>query len=249
MMKMKLPAIRGIIDRRILVNYQVDAEVLARHLPPPFRPKTIRGVGMAGICLIRLAKVRPTFSPSWLGITSENAAHRAAVEWNDHGLTRQGVYIFRRDTSSRLNALAGGRLFPGSHHHARFAAVESADKLSIELASDDRSTRISIRGRQSEAWPQNSVFQSLEQASAFFESGSVGFSPTRSPARFQGLALDCQNWRVTPLDVERVESSIFDDNRLFPTASIEFDCALLMRGIEHEWRQMPDLCCADGQAA
>jgi hypothetical protein len=35
---------------------------------------------------------------------------------------------------------------------------------------------------------------------------------------------------------------------LFPKGSIEFDCALLMRGIEHEWHGVPDLCCADAQA-
>ncbi len=245
---MKLPAIRGVIDRRILLNYRVDAEVLARRLPPPFRPKTIHGDGMAGICLIRLKSVRPKFSPSWLGLASENAAHRAAVEWDDHGLTRQGVYIFRRDTSSRLNALAGGRLFPGIHHHARFTVGESGDQLSIALNSDDEFTRIAIRGTQSAAWPQKSVFDSIEEASAFFEAGSVGYSPTGSPRCFQGLELECQNWQVTALDVEHVESSFFDDTRRFPKGSIELDCALLMRDIEHEWHGMPDLCCAGGQA-
>src|SRR4051794_8316172 len=104
---MKIPVIRGVIDRRILVNYHVDPKVLAPLLPPPFRPKVVQGVGMVGICLIRLKKVRPTFLPSWLGIASENAAHRTAGEWDD-GTAREGVYVRRRDTSSRLNALAGG---------------------------------------------------------------------------------------------------------------------------------------------
>ncbi|HEX2473672.1 MAG TPA: DUF2071 domain-containing protein [Lacipirellulaceae bacterium] len=246
---MKIPAIRGVIDRRILVNYRVEADIMASLLPSPFRPKTIHGVGMAGICLIRLKNVRPTFSPLWLGAHSENAAHRAAVEWDHQGLTRQGVYIFRRDTSSRLNALAGGRLFPGSHHHACFTVDESGDKLALDLASDDDFTRVAIRGRQSEAWPQDSVFDSLEQASAFFEAGSVGFSATKNPECFQGVELECENWHATSLDVERAESSFFDDTRLFPKGSIEFDCALLMRGIEHEWHGVPDLCCADAQAA
>jgi hypothetical protein len=111
---MRLPLIRGVIDRRILVNYRVDPAVLAATLPPPFRPKLHRGYGMVGICLIRLRGVRPRFVPSWLGISSENAAHRSAVEWDEGGRVREGVYIRRRDTSSRLNALAGGRVFPAS---------------------------------------------------------------------------------------------------------------------------------------
>jgi uncharacterized protein YqjF (DUF2071 family) len=109
---MRIPVVRGVIDRRILVNYHVDPGVLAPLLPAPFRPKVHHGVGMVGICLIRLKNVRPTFLPSWLGISSENAALRTAVEWDDRGAIREGVYVRRRDTNSWLNSLAGGRLFP-----------------------------------------------------------------------------------------------------------------------------------------
>jgi hypothetical protein len=40
-MTMKIPIIRGIIDRRILVNYRVDPITLKRVLPEPFRPKLV----------------------------------------------------------------------------------------------------------------------------------------------------------------------------------------------------------------
>src|SRR5690349_6638726 len=110
---MGLPVIQGVIDRRILVNYRVDPQVLAKILPPPFRPQVIHDSAMAGICLIRLRNVRPRGFPAWLGIGSENAAHRVAVEWDEGSQLRTGVYVLRRDTSSRLNILAGGRAFPG----------------------------------------------------------------------------------------------------------------------------------------
>ena len=148
---MRIPVIRGVIDRRILVNYHVDPRVLAPLLPAPFRPKVVHGIGMVGICLIRLKKVRPTLFPSWLGIASENAVHRTA--------------------------------------------------------------------------------------------GSLGYSATPDPSRFQGLELRCLGWRVEPLEVEEVRSSFFEDESYFPKGSIEFDCALLMRGIEHEWHGRADLCC------
>ena len=88
---MGIPVVRGVIDRRILVNYHIDPNVLAPLLPAPFRPKVVHGVGMVGIWLIRLNKVRPTSFPSWLGISSENAAHRTAVESDDHGIVREGT--------------------------------------------------------------------------------------------------------------------------------------------------------------
>ena len=52
-----------------------------------------------------------------VGMTSENSAHRIAVEWDDEeGVVKEGVFVPRRDTDSRLVALAGGRIFPGMHH-------------------------------------------------------------------------------------------------------------------------------------
>ena len=51
-----------------------------------------------------------------MGLRSENAAHRVAVEWDegDEGdEVKRGVYVLRRDTNSRLNAVAGGYLGVG----------------------------------------------------------------------------------------------------------------------------------------
>jgi len=243
---MKIPAIRGVIDRRILVNYHVDPNVLAPLLPAPFRPKVTRGVGMVGICLIRLRNVRPATLPSWLGFASENAAHRTAVEWNDDGTIREGVFVRRRDTDSWLNSLAGGRLFPGIHHHAKFVVKESVDQFDVSLRSDDGVTSMSVRGHRADRLPASSVFRSLEEASAFFQAGSLGYSATPDPRRFEGLELNCPKWHVEPLEVAEVQSRFFEDVSLFPKGSIEFDCALLMRDIEHEWHGKSDLCLQPG---
>ena len=243
---MRIPVVHGVIDRRILVNYHVDPSVLARLLPAPFRPKVVHGVGMVGICLIRLKNVRPRFIPSWLGIGSENAAHRTAVEWDDGGTVREGVYVRRRDTNSRLNSWVGGRAFPGFHHHARFTVEETPDHYSVALGSDDGVTNLSVRARRTEQLPTTSVFHSLSEASTFFQAGSLGYSATPEPSRFQGLQLHCANWHVEPLAVDEVRSSFFGDPTLFPKGSIEFDCALLMRGIEHEWHGKSDLYSAVG---
>lgn len=242
---MKIPAIHGIIDRRILVNYHVDPSVLTPLLPKPFRPKLIDGVGMVGICLIRLKNIRPTFLPSWLGISSENAAHRTAVEWDENGTVREGVFVRRRDTGSWLNTLGGGRLFPGIHQHAKFAVKESASQFEVAVRSDDNITDMCVRGHRAKQMSDSSVFKSLEEASAFFQAGSLGYSATPDPSRFQGLELRCLNWQVEPLAVDEVRSTFFEDSSLFPKGSIEFDSALLMRGIEHEWHGRLDLCCGE----
>jgi hypothetical protein len=239
---MKIPVIRGVIDRRILVNYRVDPEVLTRILPKPFQPKVVNGAGIAGVCLIRLKHIRPTFAPSFLGISSENAAHRIAVQWEQGGEQHEGVFIPRRDTSSRLNSLVGGTLFPGEHHHAKFQVNEQDGHYRIVVDSDDRNTHLAVEGRFASELPKTSVFGSLREASEFFERGSLGYSVTARPGEFDGLELRSFNWQVHPLAVEKVESSFFEDPVLFPVDSVHFDCALLMQGINHEWHGRESLC-------
>jgi len=239
---MRIPVLRGLIDRRILVNYRVAPEVLVKLLPNPFRPKLVRGFGMAGICLIRLKQIRPRFLPGFVGISSENAAHRIAVEWDEDGRRREGVYIPRRDSFSRFNTLVGGRLFPGVHNHARFHVAEEDGHFRVALDSDDGTTHVDIEGQVVSALPATSVFRSLAEASAFFEQGALGYSVTRRPGEFDGLELRSLQWHVEPLQVEKVESSFFEDRSVFPEGSAAFDCALLMRGIDHEWHGRPTLC-------
>lgn len=242
---MRIPTIRGLIDRRVLANFRVDPDVLADILPAPFRPQLVEGYGIAGICLIRLKQLRPRFLPSLIGISSENAAHRVAVEWDIEGTPRTGVYIPRRDSSSLLNAVAGGRLFPGTHHYARFKVHESDESFRVAMNSRDGSAYVRVEGSVASELPSDSLFPTVASASQFFEEGSLGYSPRASAHQYDGLELRSFNWHVEPLQVSRVESSFFEDVTLFPAGTVEFDCALLMRGIDHEWHSREPLCCVD----
>ena len=138
---------------------------------------------------------------------------------------------------------AGGRIFPGVHHRAAFRVQKAGNRFEISLNSYDGRTSVSLAADIAKVWARGSIFASLEEASAFFEAGSLGYSPVAAGGRFEGLELRCQKWRLEPLSMERVRSSLFDNEAVFPRGSIEFDCALLMRGIEHEWYQRQDICC------
>src|SRR5262245_48278635 len=177
---------------------------------------------MAGICLIRLGRIRPRGVPAFCGVSSENAAHRIAVEWDDATGTREGVYIPRRDTSSRLNVLAGGRVFPGEHRRARFEVHESEREFRVALLGEGVALR--VEARLAARLPEGSVFASLAEASAFFEAGALGYSATERADRFDGLELRSLSWKVEPLEVTYVDSSFFSDAARFPPGAIEFDC-------------------------
>ena len=238
---MRLPVIQGTIRRRILANFRVDPETMQREIPARFRPKLQNGFAVAGICLIRLEHIRPRSLPEIIGLNSENAAHRVAVTWDEGGSTREGVFISRRDTGSQIAHLAGGRIFPGEHHHASFAVTESESEISLAMKSDDAKVNLEIAGTIVRELPATSIFSSLANASSFFEGGSLGYSVTSDPGRLDGLKLATREWLVEPLEVRRIFSSYFSDETKFPKGTVEFDHALIMCNVEHEWHSADDL--------
>ncbi len=238
---MKIPTLQGIIKRRILVNYRVEPSVIQKVLPKGFCPKLHKGKAIAGICLIRLEHIRPKFTPEFVGISSENAAHRIAVLWEDDtGETREGVYIPRRDTNSFISAAVGGTLFPGEHHKANFTVEEVENNIDFAMRSKDKIVSVQLKGQISENLPKNSMFSSLPEASKFFETGSLGYSATSDARHLDGIVLQTKEWKVDALELEFVHSSFYTDESIFPKDSIEFDHALIMQNIAHEWHSAPN---------
>lgn len=239
---MNIPAMSGTIRRRILVNYRAAPEVVQAQLPHPFRPKLHQDRAIIGICLIRLENMRPAGLGVGIGVSSENAAHRIAVVWEDEkGETREGVFIPRRDTGSLVNHLAGGRLFPGEHNLATFKVESSGDNIDFYMRSRDGEVEVRVIGRIVTEMPESSCFGSLKEASDFFEGGSLGYSVRMNSDGLDGLVLKPEKWQVEVLNVSSVYSSYYADESRFPKGSVEFDHALLMRDIEHEWHSVEGL--------
>jgi hypothetical protein len=178
-------------------------------------------------------------------LASENAAHRFAVEWGRGARAAQGVFVARRDTSSRLNCLAGGCLFPGEHRLSSITGLDdqSTGRVAIGLRASD-GLAINLAGRESSngALPAESRFEGLEESSEFFRGGSLGYSPRADAVEtFDGVELAVDEWKVAPFVVERLQSTYFSDSTRFPPGSLAYDHALVMRDIPHSWNPKPPL--------
>jgi hypothetical protein len=145
------------------------------------------------------------------------------------------VFVFARYTASWLAAWAGGRVFPGVHRWARIVANELSPRIRVDVRGSDGMT-VGVAGENTDRWPADSLFASAAEASAFFAAGSLGYSWNERRGEFEGMELCVRDCRATPLAMHQVASSYFDDQRRFPTGSIALDHALVMRGIEHQWR-------------
>ncbi|WP_316836864.1 hypothetical protein [Pedobacter nutrimenti] len=197
---MKIPIIHGHIDRRILINFTAEPTAVEKIIPFPFRPLIYKGRAIVGICLIRLKNIRPKGLPEFMGINSENGAHRIAVEWDENGKTKTGR---------------------NGNYHIDFISSDGTETL--------------IDAVETKTFSNKSIFETLQEASNFFKSGELGYSPNKN--KYEGLRLKTYNWEVRPLEVLNVKSSFFENEKVFPKGSLTFDNALLMTNIEHEWKK------------
>ncbi|MFD4941466.1 DUF2071 domain-containing protein [Streptomyces sp. NPDC058239] len=238
---MRQPRLCSIVERRLLVNYRVTPDAAARLLPEPLRPQLVHGYAVAGICLLRLGSVRPAWAPKAFGLRSENAAHRIAVEWDGPDGVETGVYIPRRDSASRLNVWAGGRVFPGEHGRADFEVHETSDLVRAAFATRDGDARVDVAVELSDELRGSELFADLAEASRFFQRGTKGFSATRSGRHLDGMELHTDAWHVEAGRVRSAASSFFDDPGRFPSGSATLDCALVMRNVPASWRPLPTM--------
>jgi hypothetical protein len=232
-----LPILKGIIARRVLLNFRADAQVVQKMLPKPFVVEPHQGAAIVGVCLIRLEKLRPKGLPSQVGMSSENVAHRVAVRYPLNGEMRSGVFIWRRETDQKMVQMFGGRLFPGVQYKASFLTREDENGIQMDVKSANGDTDVSFSATEDPMWPPTSAFKSLHEASAFFQQGGCGFSSSLRGDTVEGMELKTSHWSLTPLSVQLNKVAFYGDTGRFPEGSIEFDCGLIMRGIPHEWHE------------
>ena len=238
---MRVPTMQGVVERRLLINNRLDRDVAAAMIPAPFEPQLVNGWAIAGICLIRLGQLRPRGVPAAIGLTSENAAHRFAVQWRDETGVRTGVYIPTRHSEAIVNVALGDRLFPGLHHKANFDVTESDDSISVAFTTRDSECHVDAAVALSDELTESQLFGSTAEASTFFRIGAAGYSPTRRSSRLDGLELRTSAWRIEAASIRYVRSSLFDDRAAFPAGTIHLDSALVMRNVPVEWHGLASL--------
>lgn len=227
---MFLPSLSARIARRVLLNLRVDPEYWSRsgRLPSRLEPVDVDGASIAGVCLIRLRELRPAWAPRGLGVSTEGAAFRVACRDRDRNGARC-VAIIGRWTSSRLVRWTDG-VTPMHHRFARFTSTETASSVEITVNDAAVGDTCHVKASATAAWPGDSVFGSVDEASAFFAQEADGHTVGDGGACLGGVSLTVPEWRVTPLAVEEVTFP------WLPQDVFDVDHALLMRDAESTWR-------------
>ena len=115
-------------------------------------------------------------------------------------------------------------------------AADDGNRIEMDVRSGTGGTDVHLVAREADGLAPGSVFANLDAVSAFFESAPVGW--TRRPdGTLDGVELRTKTWQTRPLEVEHIAVAYLDDDNRFPAGSIEFDSALVMRNVSHEWHE------------
>jgi len=222
------PAVSGVVESRILVNFRVGLDTLDTVLPEPFRGREVgeTGVGIGTVCFTKVTKARPWFVPESLSVGFETATHRISAAVEGEGGTTFCVYVPQREVSSRFCSVVGGFLLPTDFDRAEFQTKEN-DGARLIRADGIKFAGAKMYETDRDGVNDDSVFYSLESASKFLCEGGVEYS--KSGGGYGGVEFRTDETIIEPIDVTEAHSSYFEK------MGARFDSAFRMRDVEGKW--------------
>ncbi|MDQ6837899.1 MAG: hypothetical protein M3137_06075 [Actinomycetota bacterium] len=83
---------------------------------------------------------------------------------------------------------------PGDYRRAHLIARDAAGVLHVSFETADGAAAVEVRAEPASDLGSGFLFADVDQASAFFQKGSVGCSATRGCDRFDGMELRTEAW-------------------------------------------------------
>ncbi len=216
------------IVRRLLVNFRTDPGLVAAQLPDRLIADEVGGFAMVGICAISLRSIRPPGVPTRVGLSTDNVAQRIAVRDADTG--ERGVYVARRDTSSRIAASLAATIFPARLGHSQVTVIDDVERVNLVSRPNRPGAELDLVVSAADGLGADSVFDGVDTAANWLRDAAVGW--TFEGDRVERVTLDTGRWPVTPLRIEHVRSQWHHDRF---RASLEFDHALIVRDLHARW--------------
>lgn len=226
-----LPAMDATIERRIFVTYRADPDAVRPLVPERYDLRLTDGWAIGGVCLLRLGNTRPRHMPRWVGVSSENAAHRISIVGPDG---EPAIWSPRRDTDSHLTARLGRTLYPSAPGTARFDIGQDDERFNVQAVDADGHTVASIDATRTDALATTSVFADVAALDDYYRSTRHGYSPTSDPESDGCITVDFEQGEITPLAVRRSHSTVFDP--LVAAGSAALDHVVLMRQLSSTWQ-------------
>lgn len=233
----RLAQATGILEDTVLLNFRTDPNVLKRLLPAPFVPRLVDGYGLVGILMFKMRDLACETNMGLPSPPSDHVLYRVAVSWQQGTRTHHGMYLLRHEVNTRLPVRQRKRgLFPVAAQPVRWHKAPEAGKFEWSLQTRNR-TRLKVQARLAAYFPPGSVFDSLDQASVFFQKERAAIAPRFQKSVFANTRFLPLNWAVKPLFIESLQTDMDQLGNLFPKGHIFFDSGLIWPQIPCKWQE------------
>ncbi|HTN79565.1 MAG TPA: hypothetical protein VMK16_07820 [Acidimicrobiales bacterium] len=225
----RTPVLQATLERRLLLTYRLDPDAVADLVPGPFWLHMVGGFAVGSITLDHVTALRPRGLPAAAGFTSQNAAHRIAVEWDQHGRKAAGTFVLSRHTSARRIAVAGDRLFPGLRMRADFDVDDRGPNVSVGFRGSDGSA-VDAEVVVDDDVGRSELFSAPQEGWRLAVRGAMTASLRRKAGELDWIDEHARGGRVRAASIERVTSSLFSAALGTP------DSAIVARDVMIEWQ-------------
>lgn len=227
-----IPPVRAQLAERLIFNFRLPPEALARFLPEPWLvPEVVGGFGIASFCMLDLRGITVAPLPTAIGLRSISCAPRFAVMDHSTSPPRPAVYVTERWSSSAFGSWFTSLGFSAPHPYAPVSWKRSGEEVRVTVVSPKRGPVFSARLQHSETF-QSEVFESATVFASFIARGVSSYGLSRHPGRLTMVDLHKTDNTYSPLVVDELDGPII---REWQAAGGVLDSAFRTSGGLYEW--------------
>jgi hypothetical protein len=216
---------RGRFTHCWLFTYRTPAAAVRHLLPSPLELVTYRGYAFWNIVVCEIRGMRPAPLPALTGIAYRHVAYRLYVRCTTRShSTVEGLYFLRSDCNRPLMTLAGNLVTAFNFHTAPIHLCAGAASTLIQVESPDAPAYAALRPDLPAHLPDDSAFDSLEQAAAFLKYQPAGIALARpGVANIVHITRDESAWRSRLVHVETAAWAYLHDQPVAPEICYQVD--------------------------
>jgi hypothetical protein len=233
-----LLAMTATFRRCFYVHFAIAPDVIRRCLPPILEPDLYNGRAFVSVAIVQLEGMRPTWLPTWLGVTYNQALYRVAVRYNGE----RGVYFLRSDADNHWMALLSDWVTIFRAHHAHIAWRQAPHHMHCDItpkpahhADIHASYDLHTATRE---MPASSQFKTLAEAKDFLVELFVAFGYDPLREKVERITVERGKWDVQLVADTRAHYDWLNGSEFFPAGCAQLDSIFYVAAIPYYWYRL-----------